>query len=87
MLAQDLRELLGTDLAGEVVLDLLEGELGDPGGGADAVRAGAGADGHRAVTLVVAMSAATVSQPWCQAESRWKAPSLNYRTRPFPAVR
>ncbi|GGO94562.1 hypothetical protein GCM10012280_49760 [Wenjunlia tyrosinilytica] len=64
-------------VGGQVVLDLLEGELGDADRGADAFQASAGAAGHRVVALVVAMSAATVSKSCCQAESRWKAPSLN----------
>ncbi|MFK4228015.1 hypothetical protein [Streptomyces sp. NPDC019890] len=77
-LAQDRGELVRVDVvAGEVVLDLLEGQGGDPDGGADAVDARAGRRAHRAVALVVAIRAATVSQPWCQAEPRQYAPSLN----------
>ncbi len=43
---------------------------GRPGG------AGGGAAGYWVFALVVAIRAATVSQPWCQAESRWKAPFM-----------
>lgn len=76
-LAQDPGEFAGVDVVGvQVVLDLLEGELGDASGGAHPVQAAAGAAGHRVVALVVATSAARVSQPWCQAESRWKAPFM-----------
>ncbi|MEU8509920.1 hypothetical protein AB0C40_35680 [Streptomyces brevispora] len=37
-LAQDVRELLGADVAGEFVLDLLEGELGNAGPAAACTR-------------------------------------------------
>ncbi|MFG2358355.1 hypothetical protein [Streptomyces sp. NPDC048521] len=77
-LAQDRGELLLVDVVGgEVVLDLLEGQRGDPDRGAYAFQSRPGLAGHRAVALVVAMSAATVSQPWCQELARWKALSLN----------
>ncbi len=76
-LAQDRGELAGVDVVGvQVVLNLLEGELGDAERGTHPVQARAGTAGHRVVALVVATTAATVSQPWCQAESRWKAPFM-----------
>lgn len=81
-LAQDRGELAGVDVVGsQVVLDLLEGELGDADAGAYPVEAGAGAAGHRVVALVVAMSAAAVSHPWCQAASRWNAPFIPCEVR------
>src|SRR5690606_15818211 len=64
-LAQDRGELLLVDVVGaKVVLDLLEGQRGDPDRGADAFQSRPGLAGHRVVALAVAMSAATVSQPW-----------------------
>lgn len=76
-LAQDRGELRGVDVVGvEVVLDLLQGELGDADRGPQALQAPTGAGGHRLVALVVAMRAATVSQPWCHVLSRWKAPFM-----------
>ncbi len=81
-LAQDRGEFAGIDVVGgQVVLDLLEGELGDAERGATPFQAGTGTAGHRVVALAVATKAATVSQPWCRAEARGKAFSLNHAVR------
>lgn len=73
-LAQDRGERAGVDVVGvQIAPDLLEGELGDAEQGAHAAQAGAGAAGHRAVALLLAIRTATVSQPWCQAKSKRKA--------------
>uniref|UniRef100_UPI0037DD9A18 hypothetical protein n=1 Tax=Streptomyces sp. WAC05458 TaxID=2487412 RepID=UPI0037DD9A18 len=74
---QDRGQLLLVDVVGaKVGLDLLEGQRSDPDRGAYAFQSRPGPAGPRVVALVVAMSAATVSQPWCQTLSRWKAPFI-----------
>ncbi|MFE1265272.1 hypothetical protein ACFW5X_32740 [Streptomyces albogriseolus] len=70
-------ELLLVDVVGaKVILDLLEGRRSDPDRGADAFQSRPELAGYRVVALAVAMSAATVSQLWCQELSRWKAPFI-----------
>lgn len=78
-LAQDLRELLGVDVGGEVVLELLEGELRDPRGGADAVQAGAS---HRRAPGRVVSQVVTAAAPMPMA--RWRAASSSIHALPGP---
>lgn len=73
-LAQGLNEHDLVDRTAQLLTDLRQGGPGYASGGADALDAGA--VGHRVLAFVVAMSAARVSQPWCQVLSRWKAPFM-----------
>lgn len=68
-LAQRLGEELGVDRSAQFVLDLLWGELHDPGRSADALQPGVGGGGHRRSPLrrviqVVTRAAATPIARW-----------------------